>query len=165
MICTFQLLNESHFLLLLRWLESPHVKKWWDQDVNYTIDLIKAKYSSYIKGYKLIKGIKRPIESFIIYSETNPLGYIQFYNFYDFPRIKALSGLPKQLGAFDIFIGERDFLHQGLGSKVILDFLKWHKNHYSHVFAAPNVKNVPAIKCYEKAGFKKLLEEKDTVEL
>jgi hypothetical protein len=28
-----------------------------------------------------------------------------------------------------------------------------------------NVKNVPAIKCYEKAGFKKLLEEKDTVEL
>ncbi|NBO24779.1 MAG: aminoglycoside adenylyltransferase, partial [Chlamydiae bacterium] len=27
---TFAPLAESHFSLLLKWLESPHVKKWWD---------------------------------------------------------------------------------------------------------------------------------------
>ena len=53
MAITFKPLNESHFPLLLKWLESPHVKKSWDQDVTYTIELVKEKYSSYVKGYKL----------------------------------------------------------------------------------------------------------------
>jgi len=30
---TFQPLAISHFPLLLQWLETPHVKAWWDQDV------------------------------------------------------------------------------------------------------------------------------------
>jgi aminoglycoside 6'-N-acetyltransferase len=47
MTITFEPLHESHFPLLLKWLEAPHVKKWWDQDVTYTMDLVREKYSSY----------------------------------------------------------------------------------------------------------------------
>ncbi|WP_371218694.1 GNAT family N-acetyltransferase [Orientia tsutsugamushi] len=84
---TFVPLAESHFPLLLKWLETPHVKKWWDQDVMYTLELVKEKYSSYVKGYKLVDGQQKPIQVFIIHNNQNPIGYIQIYNAYDFPNI------------------------------------------------------------------------------
>lgn len=161
---TFVPLAESHFPLLLKWLEVPHVKKWWDQGVTYTLDLVREKYSSYIKGYKLVDGQQKPIQGFIIHNNQNPVGYIQIYNAYDFPRSKPLSGLPENLGAFDILIGEESALQQGLGSKAILEFLKLHGNQSSHIFADPDSNNVATVKCYEKAGFKKVSEQEDTGE-
>lgn len=38
---TFIPLQERHFPFLLKWLEMPHVKAWWDKDVKWNIDLIK----------------------------------------------------------------------------------------------------------------------------
>lgn len=162
---TFVPLAESHFPLLLKWLETPHVKKWWDQDVTYTLDLVHEKYSSYSKGYKLEGGVQKPIQGFIIHNNQTPVGYIQIYNAYDFPRNKPLSGLPESLGAFDIFIGTEEDLGQGLGSKAILEFLKLHGSQYSHIFTDPDSSNIAAIKCYEKAGFKRILEQEDTKEV
>lgn len=162
---TFAPLAESHFPLLLKWLETPHVKKWWDQDVAYTMDLVREKYISYIKGYKLINGAQKPIQGFIIHNNQDPVGYIQIYNAYDFPRSKSLFGLPENLGAFDIFIGEAAALQQGLGSKAILEFLKLHGNPYTHIFADPDINNLSAIKCYAKAGFKRVSEQQDTGEV
>ena len=165
MTITFEPLHESHFPLLLKWLEAPHVKKWWDQDVTYTLELVREKYSSYIKGYKLVDGVPQPIQGFIIHNNQNPVGYIQIYNAYDFPRSKPLSGLPQSLGAFDIFIGEKEVLGQGLSSKAIVQFLKLHGGQYTHIFADPDSNNVAAVKCYEKAGFKRVLEQQDTKEV
>ena len=161
---TFIPLAKSHFPLLLKWLKAPHVKAWWDQNVTYTLDLVHEKYSSYVKGYKLVDGQQKPIQGFIIHNNQNPIGYIQIYNAYDFPRSKTLSGLPANLGAFDIFIGEESALQQGLGSKAILEFLKLHGNQYTHIFADPDSNNVAAVKCYEKAGVKKVSEQEDTGE-
>lgn len=165
MTITFEPLHESHFPLLLKWLETPQVKKWWDQDVTYTLDLVREKYSSYVKGYKLVDGVLQPIQGFVIHNNQNPIGYIQIYNAYDFPRSKPLSGLPENLGAFDIFIGEESDLQQGLGSKAILEFLKLHGNPYTHIFADPDSNNVAAVKCYAKAGFKRVPEQEDTGEV
>ena len=162
---TFTPLAESHFQLLLKWLETPHVKKWWDQDVTYTMDLVHAKYSSYVEGYKLVDCVQKPIQGFIIHHKQNPVGYLQIYNAYDFPRSKSLLGFPEKLGAFDIFIGEAVALQQGLGAKAILEFLKIHGNQYSHIFADPDSNNVAAVKCYEKAGFKKVSEQEDRGEV
>jgi ADP-ribose pyrophosphatase YjhB (NUDIX family)/RimJ/RimL family protein N-acetyltransferase len=165
MTITFEPLHESHFPLLLKWLETPHVKKWWDQDVKYTLELVREKYGSYVKGYKLEDGQQKPIQGFIIYSSQNPVGYIQIYNAYDFPRSMSLLGLPENLGAFDIFIGEAAVLQQGLGSKAILEFLRQHGKLYTHIFVDPDSNNVAAIKAYEKAGFKVLSEQQDTKEV
>ncbi|MEY3197401.1 MAG: hypothetical protein RLZZ59_772 [Pseudomonadota bacterium] len=189
---TFIPLAESHFPLLLKWLETPHVKKWWpvtpklgtseggDQDVAYTMELVREKYSPRISSLRTkseaiqrnndwIASSQAPrndvIQAFIIYREQNPIGYIQIYNAYDFPRSKPLSGLPENLGAFDIFIGEESALQQGLGSKAILEFLKLHGNQYTHIFAYPDINNLSAIKCYERAGFKKVSEQADTKEV
>lgn len=165
MTITFEPLHKSHFLLLLKWLETPHVKKWWDQNVTYTIDLVCEKYSSYIKGYKLVDRQQRPIQGFIIHNNQNPIGYIQIYNAYDFLRSKTLSGLPANLGAFDVFIAEESALEQGLSSKAISEFLKLHGNRYTNIFADPDINNLSPIKCYAKAGFKRVSEQQDTGEV
>lgn len=165
MAITFEPLNESHFSLMLNWLKSPHVKKWWDQKVVYTMDLVREKYEPYIKGYKYVDGVNKPIHAYIINIQQIPIGYIQIYNAYDFPRSKPLSGLPKSLGAFDIFIGEKKYLGQNLGSQAISKFLILYGNNYSHIFADPDMKNVAAIKSYEKAGFKNFSIHKDTGEV
>ena len=77
---SFTSLSQSHFSLLLKWLEEPHVKAWWDRDINYTEDLVKEKYTSYTQGYKLENGVKKAIHSFVIYIGNNPIGYIQIYH-------------------------------------------------------------------------------------
>ena len=44
---SFKLLSEAHFTLLLKWLEAPQVKAWWDKDVQWTLALVKEKYADY----------------------------------------------------------------------------------------------------------------------
>jgi ribosomal protein S18 acetylase RimI-like enzyme len=162
---TFIPLTESHFPLLLEWLETPHVKSWWDQDVRWTLASIQEKYSDYVKGYKRDNGISKPIEAYIICTEDKPIGYVQIYNAYDFPRSKPLFGLPKNLGAFDIFIGNEKYLGQNIGSKAIKKFFSLYGHQYAHIFVDPDSDNLAAIKCYEKAGFRRLLEQKNTGEV
>jgi ribosomal protein S18 acetylase RimI-like enzyme len=154
MAITFIPLHTSYFPVLLKWLETPHVKNWWDQDVSYTMALIHEKYGAYSKGYKLIAGIQKPIQSFIIHHNHIPVGYIQMYNAYDFHVSDALSGLPKNLGAIDMFIGEATYLRQNIGSSAIQLFLEQHLYpRYQYALVVPDYANEIAIKTYEKAGF------------
>lgn len=64
MIIIFKPLQENHFPLLLNWLETSHVKAWWDQDVKWTPELIKERFGSYVHGFKRLKlkdrGIEKP---------------------------------------------------------------------------------------------------------
>jgi RimJ/RimL family protein N-acetyltransferase len=162
---TFRELTESHFYLLLKWLEAEHVKRWWDPDVHWTYELISKKYSDYIKGYKLVHGIPKPIHAYIISAAEQIIGYIQLYNAYDFPRSKPLKDLPASLAAFDVLIGEPDYLQCGIGTSAITAFLNQYATSYTHIFADPDNNNFAAIRAYEKAGFKKIGLQQDTNEL
>lgn len=159
---TFKSLCESDFTLLLKWLEAPHVKAWWDQDIQWTPQLIQAKYGDYVKGYKLENGVAKKINSYIIYVDEMPIGYIQIYNAHDFARSKPLQRLPRSLAAFDVFIGEESYLKRGIGSKAIQEFLDNNVYWYTHIFSDPDSRNTQAIRAYEKAGFKKIVEQADT---
>lgn len=165
MSITFEPLKDLHFPLMLKWLETPHVKKWWDQDRLYTLDLVKEKYESYVHGYKQVDGVNKPIRGFIIRYDQNPIGYIQIYNAYDFPRKKPLTNLPENLGAFDIFIGEEAYIGKSIGSQVMTRFLSLYGNHYSYVLVDPDINNISAIKAYEKAGFKRVPTQPNPNEL
>jgi aminoglycoside 6'-N-acetyltransferase len=143
-------------------LEAPHVKAWWDQEISYDLDLISKKYGRYVKGYK--GGVDKPISAYIIEADRQPVGYIQIYNAYDFPRAKPLLDLPTSLGALDFFIGEADCLGKGIGAKVLKEFLADFTG-FTHVLVDPYVKNISAIKTYEKAGFKKIKTHYDVEEV
>ncbi len=156
---TFTPLQESHFPLLLKWLESPHVKAWWNQDVRWTMELVKEKYGTYVQEYKWKQGLKKPLQAYIITANDHSIGYIQSYNAYDFPREDniPLEDLPKSLAALDFFIGEEDYLGKGLGSEILKQFLKKHIDPiYEACFVDPDTTNGRAIHVYEKAGFKKI---------
>lgn len=163
---TFVPLTEAHFPLLLKWLEAPHVKEWWDQDLTYTPKLLEEKYGSYVNGYKLIDGIKKPMHAYIIclneytsdtlrFGRKTSIGYIQLYNAYDFPRDdKQIEDLPESLGAFDIFIGEKEYWNKGIGSAAIKIFTDdYVLSKYRYAFVDPEYSNESAVRAYEKAGF------------
>ncbi len=153
---TFEKLRSTHFALLLKWLETPHVKAWWDQDINWTMELIEEKYSPYVAGYKLDDGASKRLQAYIICVDQTPVGYIQLYNAYDFPRNTPLpTVLPASLVAFDIFIGESDYVNKGIGSNALQLFLDQYATpNFEYTFADPEIDNIAAIKAYTKAGFK-----------
>ncbi len=156
-------LNQSHFPLLLKWLQTVHVQAWWDPDTAWTLELVQAKYGEYVKGCKTEGGVAKKIAAFVICCDNEPIGYIQSYNAYDFKRSKALVDLPQDLGAFDMFIGEVSHLNRGFGSKALALFLDTHSAH-RYTFADPDRDNLAAIRAYEKAGFKKIKEQPDVNE-
>ena len=152
---SFTPLTSSSFPLLLKWLSNPHVKNWWDGDIDWTLELIQEKYSSYVQGFKLQNGKQKAIRAFVIYSHAEPVGYIQIYNAYDFPRAHRLEDLPESLASFDMFIGEESALGKGIGSEALRMFLDEFCDK-DYVFADPERDNIAAIKTYEKVGFKRI---------
>jgi aminoglycoside 6'-N-acetyltransferase len=77
MTITFTPLTDFHLPLLLEWLKEPHVKAWWDPNVEWTLRRAQEKYRSYIQGYKLENGIKKSIQAYIFYIDKQLVGYIQ----------------------------------------------------------------------------------------
>lgn len=162
----FAPLETAHFPLLIKWLQTPHVKNWWDQEIEWTIPLIEEKYGDYITGYKLINGQKKPLKAFIIELNKNKLGYIQFYNAHDFPREDGLTldELPPSLAAFDIYIGDASYIGKGYGTLIMEQFLKDYIDPYFEAcFVDPNLKNKAAIRAYEKVGFKPFKTTQDSI--
>ncbi|NRB10926.1 MAG: GNAT family N-acetyltransferase [Rickettsiaceae bacterium] len=171
---TFTPLKQKHFLLLLKWLETPHVKVYWDKNIHWTLRLIKEKYGDYVSGYKVLKlankTIKKPMHAFIINLDQQPIGYIQYYNKHDFPPEQGYNvNLPSSCGAIDFYIGELEFINKGIGTQSLIDFIKQHVlQKFDYVFVAPDTENIAAIKTYQKVGFniyKKVNNDKITLML
>ena len=164
----FEPLNKSHLSLLLHWLEAPHVKLWWDQDIKWTTELIQEKYGHYINGHKNLlledKTIEKPIHAFIIFFRRIPIGYIQYYNKRDFPSEQGYSAsdLPASCAGIDWYIGEVEFTGKGIGTKVLDAFLKQYVfSLFDYVLVDPDTINTMAMRVYEKAGFEVIKEVND----
>lgn len=165
-IMIFRRLAVSDFSLLLKWLKEPHVKAWWDKEIEWTSELIQEKYDTYVQGYKLEKGKRKKIDAYIICIDDTSIGYIQAYNAYDFERSIPLIGLPQSLAAIDMCIGAKEYLGKGIGSQALKEFLEFFCNHnYAFIFVDPEKENSAAIKMYEKVGFKKIRDDKSSDEV
>ncbi|MBA8666786.1 acetyltransferase [Holosporaceae bacterium 'Namur'] len=160
---SFKPLNKKHFGLLLKWLNTPHVRKWWDTDIIWTKHSIEEKYHTYVKGFKLTNSKEKPIYPYIITIDDKEVGYIQYYNAYDFPREGyIISGMPESLASIDIFIGEVEFVGKGLGVGLVAKFLdEYVFSQFESIFIDPDINNKAAIHAYEKAGFKAVKQEID----
>jgi RimJ/RimL family protein N-acetyltransferase len=159
---SFEPLSQSHFSLLLKWLKTPHVKLRWDQDIIYTEESIREKYLERTQGYKLENDETKAIHSYIIYVNNKPIGYIQIYNAYDFTRKIPLVDLPKSLGSIDFYIGNIDYIGKGIGVEVLKVF---DYQGYKNILVDPDMNNIAAIKTYERVGFKKIKEYKESNEI
>ena len=147
---SFRRLRSSDLGLMHRWLNAPHVRRWWYAEGTSYAE-IEEHYLPAIEGRDSAK-------PFVILHENKPIGYVQSYRIstQDDEGYARLVDVKDSAGV-DLFIGEASYLYQGLGRHVIRNFLS------EHVFSDPEIetcvigpepKNTAAIRAYEKAGFR-----------
>jgi aminoglycoside 6'-N-acetyltransferase len=164
---SFVPLQKRHFAYLAEWMQESHVWKWWGEGRQWSLQDIERKYASYVDGYKLESGEKKPIHAFLIEYAGKPIGYIQYYSAFDFPR----EGYKVQdiwqgnsLAALDFFIGDMAYLGKGLGAIALRLFLEKHVyTEFSACLVDPDKENQAAINTYEKTGFKPYGELKRSI--
>ncbi|CAA9476334.1 MAG: hypothetical protein AVDCRST_MAG12-1192 [uncultured Rubrobacteraceae bacterium] len=145
---SFRKLRASDLGLMHRWLNAPHVRRWWYAEGNSYAE-IEEHYLPAIEG-------REETKPFVVLHSDEPIGYIQTYMITNDETYARLVDVADSAGV-DLFIGEPEYLYRGLGRHVIRRFLS------EHVFADPGVevcvigpepKNVAAVRAYEKAGFR-----------
>lgn len=146
---SFMRLRSSDLDLMHRWLNSQHVRRWWYAEGTSYAE-IKEHYLPAIED----RDSRKP---FVILHESKRIGYVQSYQISTDDEGYARLVDVKDSAGVDLFIGEAEYLHRGLGRHVIRTFLS------EHVFSDPEIetcvigpepKNTAAIRAYEKAGFR-----------
>ena len=133
--------DEFDYALMNAWLSDPRVLEFYEgRDSPLSIADVRHKYSPRILGQEN----NTPC---IIEHASAPIGYLQFYPTDD-PNVWGL----------DQFIGVPEKWNGGLGTRtirLILEYLFQNKR-ATKCILDPQVTNHRAIRCYEKAGFRKV---------
>lgn len=149
---SFRQLSEPDLPLMHRWVNTPHVSKWWKIDGKRNPDYgeVVTHYTPRIQG-------KSPTKSYIFSLNNKLIGYIQFVKIDEEPEYAKVLEAERNTGGIDIFIGEEEFLNKGLGTEILIKFLKdiaFPVFQVDRCIIDPEPENKAAIRAYEKAGFK-----------
>ena len=144
----FRPVSGAYSDLLLRWLSTPAVRRWWG-------DPDKELYS--------ILNRKEPdtgdADGYIVHMNGKPIAYIQSW---DATKLDEnwednepwLRDVPKGTLGIDILIGEPNMIGKGLGGNIIKAFSeKLFSEGAKRLMIDPDAGNERAIKAYTKAGF------------
>ena len=145
----FRPLAEHDLPLLSEWLNRPHVAEWWG-DAPVSSSAVREKYLPRIRGPSSVSP-----NLAILHDE--PVGFIQSY-------VAAEQGDgwwpdesdPGVIG-IDQFLADADSLGKGLGTEMVSQFARalFADRSVSRIQLDPKPTNLRAIRCYEKAGFRK----------
>ncbi len=148
--------TEKTYKLIHKWCSEEFIYECCEQRV-LSYDEIKSKYKD-----KLLSGKQK---LYLISYDDKPIGLIQLYK-YDDLMFDELRNY-KNIYEYDIFIGEKDYLHKGIGTKVINIVNNFIYDNYlaDCIVLRPFRRNISAIKCYQKSDFKiiKEYDGKDTL--
>lgn len=154
---------EADLPLVRKWLLEPHVRRWYD-------DLPTRAYpESTIERYRQAIRGHAPTRRYIFELDGRPVGEIQSYRVDDHPEYAAEVGVDEPAIGIDLFIGEPDLVGRGLGPEMIRRFLRdiaFPLYKVDLCVIGPARSNMPAIRAYEKAGFRflRIYLEPDTRE-
>jgi aminoglycoside 6'-N-acetyltransferase len=146
--------ERSDYELLSRWLSDDRVLEFYEgRDNPLSVEGAREKYGPRSRG-------EAAVVSCVLQLEGNPIGYLQFYRTDDFDEWRTLIGLdpdPRRY-SIDIFIGEPELWDRGLGTRALRSVLAhlFGERDASAVVITPFAWNERAIRCYEKAGFRKV---------
>ncbi|MHB8646231.1 MAG: GNAT family N-acetyltransferase [Thermomicrobiales bacterium] len=146
----FRRMTTDDLPLMHRWLQTPHVLEWWWGGVAPSYEAVAEKYGSRTRG-------EEPTDPYIILYRERPIGYIQTYMIRDYPEYAAVVESDEDAAGVDLFIGETEYLHKGLGSHILRAFLRaivFGAGDTTSCIIGPSEANRIAIRAYEKAGFR-----------
>ncbi len=140
----FRPLDPGDMPLIARWLEEPHVARWWDGGAAAGVREIEQAMA------------EASTAPHLVLMDGEPVGYIQSYDIHAEPDHPYGDQPPGTLG-IDQFIGVAALTGKGHGPRLIAAFV-------ARLFAAgcprvvldPAPDNAVAIRAYEKAGFGRL---------
>jgi aminoglycoside 6'-N-acetyltransferase len=145
-VIEFTLLAESDFPLLRDWLGREHVRCWWRDPVEETVEECLAA----IQG-------REPTDHYLIVVDGRPVGMIQTYAAADYPEWEEVVQVGAGIAGVDLLIGEAELIGTGLGPRVLDEFAR------RVVFADPETvacvatveePNRRSWRAFEKAGFR-----------
>lgn len=134
---TFQPLTMKDLSYLHRWFQEPVIWQLYGRDQEWSLDKIIQKYQPRIIG-------EENIPSFIIEINNQPSGFIQYYCLQEH--------LPEGIGENYNRLFEKHSPNEIAGIDV---FIATFLTDYRIIVVDPERNNLHAIRCYEKAGFKK----------
>lgn len=141
--------DNDNYELMHKWCSNKFVYEWFEQRV-LSFEEIVNKYKRKLQEDKQ--------KLFMINYNGKNIGFVQIYKYEDkkFDELKSYNNIYE----YDIFIGEKEYLSKGIGSKVIELVNDYIYNEYNAdcIVLRPFKRNIRAIKCYEKNGFKKICE-------
>ena len=137
-----------------RWLNSDHVSEWYYvRDAQRpSLEWVRERYLRRIRG-------EDPTRAFIVLLAGREVGYIQAYFIEDHPDYAAAVQVAPGTAGVDVFIGEEDAVHRGLGSRIVrefVDLIVFDEMEAEACVIGPEPSNHIAIRAYEKAGFRHL---------
>lgn len=146
---TFRPLAFSDVPLMHTWFNLPHVQKFYSLR-QWTEKEVLEKLKPYIVGEK-------PVLGFIVLMNDVPIGYIQRCSVKDYPwpnQNLSQEVIDNAVGV-DLFIGDNALVGKGVGGQVMQAFIDNKlKFHFEYCLVDPDVRNMPAIKCYQKLNFR-----------
>lgn len=148
---TFKRLDDKDLPLIYRWLNQDFVYQWFGKE-KLSFDQVRNKYLPRIRR-------EVPTEPYLILYNMLPIGYVQMYLIDDHKEYASFLNLREKAAGFDIYIGEKNYLHRGLGPEIMRIFLRdclFQVFKVSTCVVGPEPKNEAAIRAYKKAGFKYL---------
>ena len=146
----------DNYKLMYKWCSKEFVYEWFEQRI-LSLDEIIGKYKTKLMNQKQ--------KLFFINYNNKNIGFVQIYEYID----KKYDGLntDNNIYEYDIFIGEDEYLSRGIGSLIINYINEFIYKEYlcDCIILRPFKRNIRAIKCYQKNGFKIIGEENsfDTV--
>ena len=145
----FRRLASDDLQQVFLWLIRPHVSRGYASAPSSFMETV-AKFGPRTRDDNVVR-------AFIVNVDGRDAGYIQAYDVASFPDYADRVGSEPATWCLDLFIGEADFLHRGVGARVIDRFVR------EIVFpagaraciAGPGEGNLAAVRAFEKAGFRR----------
>lgn len=146
----FKPLDETDFELVYFWFNQPHIQTFYSLRP-WSRTEIWQKLKQHVQGDKGIK-------VYIIYVKDEPVGYIQCYpvknNLWENNDVPA--NIVNDAAGVDLFLGRKDDLRKGLGTKIVGQFLERHVwPFYRYCISDPDARNEASIRLFLKCGFSK----------
>jgi aminoglycoside 6'-N-acetyltransferase len=147
-VITLRAMGRGDLPDVTRWRRAPHVREWFVERREPTLESITAEYGPRIDG-------GTPTRMWVVEVNGRSAGFCQDYRLRDYPDFAVLTPDPAAVGV-DYAVGEPHLVGQGVGTAMLWTWLLSARRRYPDVatyYAAPDHRNAASLRVLAKVGF------------